>query len=243
MNNIRIFKTPEVLAEEFAGELAGYIREAEAGGRTVSIAISGGSTPKLLFKELAEKYFNSVSWNCIDFYWVDERCVRPDDSESNYGMTRKILFDRIDIPLSNVHRMKGEENPEKEADRYSGLLASNLRRRDGFPVFDLVLLGMGDDGHTASIFPGNLTPLNSDRICEVAVNPYSGQKRITITGKVINNADAVIFLVTGKNKADIAGDILNRNVRSVNYPASYIAPVHGSLQWLFDEEAARFVQQ
>jgi 6-phosphogluconolactonase len=243
MNNIRIYKTPEILAEVFAGELAAFIREAESGGKTTSIAISGGSTPKLLFKELAGKYSDSVNWNYVDFYWVDERCVRPDDSESNFGMTRKILFDKVDIPLSNIHRMKGEDNPEKEAARYSGLLAENLQVRDGFPVFDLVLLGMGDDGHTASIFPGNLAPLNSDRICEVAVNPSTGQKRITITGKVINNADSVIFIVTGKNKADITGDILNKNERSVNYPASYISPVHGKLQWMFDQDAARFVQQ
>jgi 6-phosphogluconolactonase len=240
--NLKIYKSAENLADSLAGFIAQLIREAEASGRVASIAISGGNTPKLLFEALAEKHRDSVNWKYINFYWVDERCVKPEDPESNYGTMRRMLLDKINIPQASVNRMRGEENPELEAVRYSDCLKTNLPSLRGKPFFDLVLLGIGDDGHTASIFPGNMALLNSEKICDVAVNPYTGQKRITLTGKVINNARIVSFLVTGKNKARIVGDIYEKNAQSLTYPAAYIVPEQGILEWHIDEDAGKFVR-
>jgi len=226
-----------MLAEEFAVELVDMVRKAEKNQLPFNIALSGGNTPRLLFSILAEKYNGSVNWNYVHFYWVDERCVPPGVSESNYGVAARLLFSRIDIPLENIHRIKGEEEPEKEVERYRREMQKHIRILNGFPAFDLIILGMGDDGHTASIFPGRLDLLKSTEICEIAFHPVTGQIRITLTGKVINNADSVVFMVTGKNKSALIRDIFENGAAAVNFPAFYIAPMHGKITWLLDEEA------
>lgn len=240
MRNIFILKSPAELAEKLAGEIASFIRNTWEKGTTATIALSGGNTPKLLFNELAVKYATSLKWDHVQLFWVDERCVSPGDPESNFGMTSRILLDKIGIPQANVHRMRGEGEPAIEAARYSDEIRRNVRFKKGLPCFDIVLLGMGDDGHTASIFPGNLCLFDTDEICEVAVRTDSGQKRITLTGKVINNADVINFLVTGKNKTRIVRDIFENNAHSLNYPASFIVPSHGIVNWWLDKEAGKF---
>jgi 6-phosphogluconolactonase len=238
----KIFHTPLELAEAFAAELAGRINAAEDKGSSFSIAISGGNTPRMLFTILAEKYSSSVNWHNVRLFWVDERCVSPGNPESNYGMTKLILLDNINIPENNIHRIKGEDDPVKEADRYAQEIHISVRSKDLFPVFDLVVLGMGDDGHTASIFPGNLNLMDSEKICEVAIHPLSGQKRITLTGKVINNADFVAFLVTGQNKARIIEEIYKKKPQNMNYPASFISPSHGIVEWFIDDKAGELIK-
>ncbi|MBK8551208.1 MAG: 6-phosphogluconolactonase [Ignavibacteria bacterium] len=203
----------------------------------INIALSGGNTPKLLFEVLAENYRNEIDWRSVNFYWVDERCVRPDDSESNFGMTEKYLLNKIEIPVENVHRVSGENEPEEEAIRYSQVLKENLTIENNFPRFDLTLLGMGDDGHTASIFPDQMEILDSNEICAVAVHPVSGQKRITLTGRVINNSDRVYFLVTGKSKSDIIKIIFEEKNGYLNFPAAHIELTNGELNWYLDKEA------
>jgi 6-phosphogluconolactonase len=240
MNEIKIFRTPKELADDFAARLAKLINDSASSGRPYSIAVSGGNTPRLLFESLADNYSDSIKWEYLRIFWVDERCVNPDNEESNFGTMKKLLLDRINIPPANIHRMKGEENPEIEADRYSRTLGSAIPFRNGLPWFDLILLGMGEDGHTASIFPGNLKLFTTDNLCAVATNPHSGQKRITLTGKVINNASRIVFMVTGSNKAVLAGKILKKSEDYKNYPASYISPAIGKLEWIFDEEAGKF---
>ncbi len=235
---VKIFKTPQELAEAMALILINQIRDAELRKSPVYFAVSGGNTPKLFFAVLAEKYSLSVDWSFVHFFWVDERCVSPDDPESNYGTVRRILFDKINIPDSRIHRIRGEDDPENEAARYSNEILSILGSADNFPVFDHIVLGMGDDGHTASIFPGNLNLLKSEKICDVAIHPETGQKRVTLTGGVINNADHITFIATGLNKSDIIDDILNKHPGSENYPASHIIPFHGKLNWLIDLKAA-----
>src|SRR5690606_20512735 len=123
-------------------------------------------------------------WTRVHLYWGDERCVPPNDNESNYKMTVDHLLSKIDVPEENVHRIYGENIPKEEAIRYSEVLKSRLPQFEGVPQFDLIILGMGDDGHTASIFPYNIHLWDSGNVCEVAVHPDSGQKRITITGKI-----------------------------------------------------------
>jgi 6-phosphogluconolactonase len=152
-------------------------------------------------------------------------------------MAQRKFLSRIEIPSGNIHRIRGEDDPENEAARYSIEILSSVRNRDRLPLFDLVILGLGEDGHTASIFPGHSELFDSDKICEVALHPVTGQKRITLTGRVINNADNVTFLVTGKTKAEIVENMFKKDSSVINFPASFIVPVYGKLNWYIDHDA------
>jgi 6-phosphogluconolactonase len=235
---VKVFSSPHEVAMKFAEELVSLINDYVKVQKPVSIALSGGSTPEILFKILSENYSKTVSWQYVHFFWGDERCVLPTDPESNFGMVSSVLLSKIEIPEKNVHRIKGESNPIQEAIRYSDEISCFAGKRAGIPVFDIVLLGLGEDGHTASIFPDNLRLIESDKICDVAVHPLSKQKRITITGRVINNAHKVIFLVTGRKKAEVVEKILKNIPPAQNYPASFIVPVYGNLCWFLDQDAA-----
>lgn len=233
---VKIYPTIGELAEEFAGEIIAKINASANQDNAFKIMLSGGNTPKLLFGFLAKLSSKVKNWEHVHFYWGDERCVPPDDPESNYGMAKEELLDKIQIPKANIHRIFGENDPDLEASRYAGEI-SNI------PVFDLIMLGMGDDGHTVSIFPNNLGLMNSSKLCEIGIHPKTGQKRITITGKVINNAKVVAFLITGKNKAGIIAEIFSKTGSYLTYPASCIHPEKGELKWLLDEEAASILKQ
>lgn len=237
IQNLHIFKSPELLASQFAGQLMSWM-ENHSGDR-FHLAISGGNTPNLLFSVLAEKYANSPCWQKIHFWWVDERMVSSDHPESNFGVARKLLLSQISIPEENIHRIKGENIPNIEALSYSAQIQEKLPLSEGWPVFNLILLGMGDDGHTASIFPDQLHLLNSTNVCEVAVHPFTGQKRITLTGKVINNAEKICFLVTGSGKANPFSEIRKRTEKANLLPASFIIPANGDLFWFVDELAKK----
>ena len=205
---------------------------------SANIALSGGSTPNLLFREWAEHYKSKSDGTQGLGFWVDERCVPPDDEQSNYGTARTLLLDHIGIPETHIHRMRGEAEPGAEAQRYSGLLTEHLHLDKGIPVFDLILLGMGADGHTASIFPDQMDLLESAAICGVATHPESGQKRVTLTGKTLNRARHVSFLVTGASKAEKIGEVLGEGKSGAKrYPAGQIHP-RGRLTWWIDKAAA-----
>jgi 6-phosphogluconolactonase len=234
---VKIFSSPYELAEKFAEEMVNMIKESADQRKLFTIALSGGSTPELLYDLLIEKFARSVPWQYVHFFWGDERCVSPDKAESNFGMAMSKLLSKIEIPSLNIHRIKGEEDPVWEAIRYSEEIALLTLKRENLPSFDLILLGLGEDGHTASIFPGHLDLFNSDKTCEVASHPATGQKRITLTGRIINNANAVVFLVSGKNKADVVEKMFKNNPLALNYPASFVVPVHGRLSWFIDQEA------
>jgi 6-phosphogluconolactonase len=208
-------------------------------GLPYNIALSGGSTPRLLFRKMAAAIDVGDLWEKLSYFWVDERCVPPDHPDSNYRMTRETFFHPISIGHDRIHRMMGEEEPYGEADRYATLLQSQLPERGGMPRFDLILLGMGADGHTASIFPDQMHLIHTGRVCEVALHPETGQRRITLTGPVINNAERVCFMITGRNKAAVLDRILNDPEPAREYPASHIRPTHGSLEWFLDEDAAK----
>jgi len=240
---IKIFPTPLALAESLALDLINKINEADISVNPFTIALSGGNTPKLLFSVLAEKFARSVAWSNVRFFWVDERCVPPEDPESNFGMTNEVFLGRTDIPQKNIHRIRGEDDPGKEAERYSRELNELTVQKNGLPFFDVILLGLGEDGHTASIFPGNEKLFVSDKICVSAVHPSTGQKRITITGGVINNSAEIIFMVTGKNKAGIVNNIIGRADNKKQFPASYVKPAEGKVLWYLDEEAAMLIKE
>lgn len=223
---------------ELAASFSEYLSEMVKMKAVVHVALSGGSTPRVIFDMLASGYKDIITWEKIHFYWGDERCVPPDDQESNFKMTQDHLFKSVDVPQANIHRIMGENEPAAEAVRYSGVLDLELPKSGDIPQFDLVILGMGEDGHTASIFPHEIELWNSNHNCVVASHPDTGQKRVSITGKIINNARNVVFLVTGEGKAEKVDQIINRSGTFGEYPASLVAPDSGNLIWFMDEAAA-----
>ena len=174
----------EHLAQIIAEKVLNMVRQSIIAGRTFHIALSGGSTPRILFDHIAGEYRDPEIWDGVNFYWVDERCVPPDHPESNYRMAKEALLRYLSHSYEHVYRIRGEDDPHEEAERYGRLLREKLPQARGLPAFDLVLLGMGRDGHIASIFPDQMELLLSDSPCAVAVQPESGQRRITLTGKV-----------------------------------------------------------
>jgi 6-phosphogluconolactonase len=229
-----ISETPEAAARSLAEAMKQWSMDPSFR----HIALSGGSTPKLLFDILAEHYRDSLPWETLEFYWGDERCVPPTDPDSNYGMTRERLFSRLDIPQAHIHRIKGENDPSEEAKRYAALVGDRLPAVGEIPRFDLIILGLGTDGHTASVFPHQMQLWDAEGVCAVATQPQSGQKRITLTGQVINQAARVVFLVSGASKASRVREIIGREEQAKAYPAARVAPKDGSLIWMLDADAA-----
>lgn len=240
-----VYKDQEELAERFCEALMERITASRAA--RFDLAISGGSTPQVLFSALASKYPDSPLWQRVHFWWVDERMVPPDHPESNFGVANRLLFSKINIPGGNIHRIKGENDAYQEAKSYALQIKAavpvyeNPDRSPGIgrPIFDLVILGIGDDGHTASIFPNQMELIDSEDICSVAFHPVSRQARVTLTGKQINQATTVCFLVTGANKADRLAEIFADGEESRRLPASYICPVSGELIWYCDASAVK----
>lgn len=233
MKNIKIFENPDILANTFARE---FVKLSES-KPFFNTCLSGGSTPKLLFEKLGTLQ-EMPKWENQSFFWGDERCVPPTDSESNYLMAKKTLFDQISIPHENIHRIKGENYAKLEVVRYGAELLTCLPQSKAIPMFDLLLLGMGDDGHTASIFPNNIELFNSTNILEISQHPLSQQRRITITGKIIEHAHKIVFLVTGKNKAEKIKEIYKQTGNFKNYPAWLVQKMRPDAEWWLDSEAA-----
>ena len=232
---IQIFNTLQELNKSFTE----WFKEINSSERHITVALSGGSTPKSLFNYWSSLPQGEIDWTKIKFFWGDERCVAPNDSESNYKMTKEHLFNNINIPEENIYRIKDENNPTDEAKRYGELLNSELELVNGTPVFDIVILGMGDDGHTASIFPHEIELWDNKNNCVTATHPESGQKRVSLTGKVINAAKNVVFLVTGNNKGEMVKEIIEQPQESEKkYPAALVQPDSDNLYWLLDDAAA-----
>ena len=221
-NKTHINHEPESVAESVARLIVSKVKQKEGTLEHFNLAISGGNTPNILFRMLADEYAGQIDWNTLRIFWVDERCVDPADKESNYGNVHKILLENVPFPPENIFNIRGDNNPSDEVVRYREVLKKELPEKNGFPVFDMILLGMGDDGHTASIFPDNLELIHSAQTVEVALHPHSGQYRITLTGNVIYNAKQVIFLITGNSKAEIIESILNEKGDFERFPAYYI---------------------
>ena len=206
-----------------------------------NIAVSGGSTPATLFTVWKEDFAGQIDWNRLHIYWVDERCVDPRSPESNYGMTKNILLDYIPIPAENIHRIIGEVEPDFEAKRYGEMVIKSLPQQNGLPLFDLVLLGIGDDGHTASIFPNRFDLLVDPEVYAVGYHPQSGQARVTLTGPTIRNAKRIVFFVTGEGKASVIRSIFTNDEFAPNYPSFKIAEAAPHAVFYLDEGAAKLL--
>lgn len=198
-----------------------------------TLVLSGGSTPKPLYEALAEQ---PLPWEKIHIFWGDERYVSPDHPDSNQGMTKKVMLDRIEIPASNIYGMPTDSNdPAKDAQKYETMLQEYFKVSPGaFPAFDIILLGMGDDGHTASLFPHTEALKISDRW--ITVGSKDGQPRLTFTASLINHARCVIFLVAGASKQAALAEVFAPDGDANMYPSRLIQP-QGELWWLLDQAA------
>ena len=234
---IRIVKDPTELAIAAAGEFKRLADKAVKDKGIFNVALSGGSTPKAMFDLLNTDLWQiTIPWFETHFFWGDERHVPPDDKDSNYRMTQEHLFSKIPIPSVNIHRIEAESsNAESAAVKYERELRQhfNLSQTE-IPQFDLVFLGMGDDGHTASLFPGTDAVHDSKHLVAAPWVEKFNSHRITLTPKVINNSDRVVFLVKGEDKADALVEVIEGERNPDLYPAQIIDPTHGSLLWLCD---------
>ena len=218
-----------------AGEMVEISTTAVAARGRFSVALSGGETPRGLLALLAsEQYRGRIAWDRTHVFWADERCVPPDHKDSNYRLATELLLSKVPLPTANIHRIHGEEPPSIAADRYQEELASFFG--DIASTFDLIILGMGADGHTASLFPGAST-LGETKRLTVPVPPSGmGHARVTLTFPAINRARNVLFLVAGEPKAQRVREVLEGEGSGL--PAGLVRPERGSLLWCLDKGAA-----
>ena len=241
--SVKIFSSKEELAIKFCEEFFFLSERFKERKKFFNVALSGGKTPEIIFQTLADNYANKINWENVRFFWGDERCVPPDNTESNYGMTKKFLLDRISIPPENVYRIFGENNPADEALRYQEQFLKLFNDNIANAKFELTMLGLGDDGHTASIFPNSLQLLSAQELFAVVEHPATKQKRITATGRLINNSEKIIFFVTGENKSSVLHEIIGRQNNYLEYPAAHIEPINGTLEWYVDKSAASLLSK
>lgn len=235
---IRIFKDLEKLSHNAATLFSERSAKAiEEHGRFL-VALNGGSTPKRLFRLLAAEYREKVDWSNVHAFWGDERCVPPNDPESSYGQARDALLSHVPILDSNIHRVKGELEPAEASKDYALTLSGFASSPFESPRFDLVYLGMGEDGHTASLFPGSPVEATEPTLPVTAQYQDRPASRVTLTQLVFNRARTVAFMATGEKKAVTLAEVLSDRYNPELLPAQRIEPKNGKLIWLVDEAAA-----
>lgn len=237
-----VWPTAADLALASARLFANRVADAAKARGVARVAISGGSTPQAAFKLLADPahpFASTVPWDKLQLFWVDERCVPPDDPESNFGVCKRLLLDHVAIPAANVHRMEGELDPEEAASRYESTLRNTLKLEGAeSPKFDLLLLGMGDDGHTASLFPHTDGLREMSRLAIANHVPQKDTWRISLTSPVINQAAEVAFEIAGPAKTAILAEVFTGPRDPERLPSQLIRPANGRLLLQVDEAAA-----
>lgn len=198
------------------------VRMREVGSRPFFLALSGGGTAQELFRLWTKDFADKIEWDSIRFFWVDERCVSPDDEESNFGHAERLLFRPLSIPYKHIFRIMGEASPMREAVRYGGEVRYEVPLHGSMPRFDCIILGVGGDAHTASIFPCAMQLLTDKRCYVVAKHPVSKQRRITMTGSLILNGASLFVPVIGKEKCAVLKEVLRQSSSGMESPASYI---------------------
>jgi 6-phosphogluconolactonase len=230
-----------------AADLFVRASQAAAARGVFRVALAGGSTPRPVYQLLASSPFREqIAWSQIQVYWGDERNVGPDSDESNYKMAREALLDHVPVGPERIHRIRGEVIASEAAMDYQQVLARTFGLPakpawgppDEWPRFDLILLGMGPDGHTASLFPNTTALEVRDRTVVSNPVPKLDAERITLTVPVLNAAASVVFLVAGADKADALAAVLEGPPQPMLYPSQLVAPANGELRWLVDESAA-----
>lgn len=239
MTRIEISESAEALSRAAAERFVRITTAAVRGRGRCAVALSGGSTPKSVYRALAyEPYRSQVQWDRIEFFWGDERHVPPDHADSNYRMAFEALLSKVPIASAQVHRVHGEEtDAHKTAQAYEDEIRASVGSPDPIPRFDLVHLGLGVDGHVASLFPNTPALDERRRLCVANWVPRLGAHRITMTLPILNAARAIVFLVTGAEKAPIVHRVLRDPDSSLVLPAQMIQPVDGDLSWMLDRAA------
>ena len=241
-SNVSVFETSEQLIAAAAERFVQYADESQHACGRFTAALAGGQTPRRAYELLAsEKFKNRVDWSKVYLFFGDERCVPSNDPDSNYRMIEETLISKVPIPPKNVFRMIGEADPDESARSYEAVLRTFFGQQV-WPRFDLVLLGMGADGHTASLFPGADSLDARSRWVVPAKHPQ-GQSRITLTLPALNHAAHIVFIVTGKEKAAAVREVLGGQSKLNGLPAALVQPVSvdgvdGTLEWLLDRDAA-----
>ncbi len=233
---VRIFPNIESLSRAAADLFVTRARASVADVGRFVVALSGGSSPKPLYTLLGSPAYREViPWQRTYFFWADERCVPPEHPDSNYRLASDAFLSGVAVPAANIHRIKGEEGPDSAARLYEDDLR-NFFRRPGLPVFDLIILGAGEDGHTASLFPGSSSLRETARL---ALPVHLGRPkldRVTLSLPVLNHASHVLFLASGQAKAGVVAGIIDDANRQ-GYPAGFVRPVNGEIAWFVDRDA------
>ncbi|MEK6405478.1 MAG: 6-phosphogluconolactonase [Acidobacteriota bacterium] len=251
---VRIYRDPEELALKAARLFARLADQYVVGSGRFTVALSGGSTPRAMLSLLAaDPFIDTVPWSSIYFFWGDERCVPPDHPDSNYRMASEALLSKAPVPPENIFRIPAEmAGPERAAEAYSATLTRFFLAGPGatksatsplsnLPRFDLVFLGMGPDGHTASLFPHTAALQASEQIVVANYVEKFKAYRITLTAATINNARNVTFLAAGEDKAETLKNVLEGSYQPDLYPSQLIRPRNGTLLWMVDGAAARLL--
>jgi 6-phosphogluconolactonase len=227
----------EHVAREASKRIARALRDAISARSSATMALSGGNTPRATYERLAKE--PGVEWSKVAVFWIDERAVPAEDDRSNYRWAKESLLDKVPIPAEGVHRMPGDAKDLEQAARdYEALLRKTLRKTDAVPSFDVVVLGVGDDGHTASLFPGEATVEITDRlVVAVPAKPPSREARLTVTAPVIENARSVFILAVGKAKQPALERVWSTSGSIRETPARVIRSIRGGVTWVIDKAA------
>jgi len=246
MKEVRVFPTAEAMSRHAAEEIVRLAEEAAGVSGRFTLVLSGGSTPRQTYALMADDHSlrERMPWSRTHFFWGDERLVPPDHPDSNYRMAYEAMLSKVQIPSEDVHRIAGEhQDATQAADEYERVLAEFFKLGRGeLPFFDLVLLGLGPDGHVASLFPGTVALRERQRLVVANWVEQLDAERITMTPPVLSHAACVIFLVSGAEKAAALKAVLEPGAESKRLPAQRIRPQRGRLIWLADREAARLLE-
>jgi 6-phosphogluconolactonase len=243
---------PKIIILDDAQDL--YVRAAEEiahiAGESIcthgefTFCLTGGNTPAATYDLLATRFHLSVDWKEVQFFWGDERCVPPDSLDSNFGMAKRTMLSKLSLKPDQVHRIKGEDEPVVAALEYEAELRRHFGvEEDEFPRFDLMMLGLGENRHTASLFPGNPAIHEKSRMAVAVEVDAKPPRRITLTPPVINNSQRVMFLVAGQGKAAAVKDVLEGPRDVDKFPAQIVAPTDGEVMWLLDKPAASLLSK
>jgi len=241
---IALFPDANTLSQDAAHYIVRLANESIVTHGRFTLALSGGTTPRKLYGMLGdEPYLSQIDWARVDIFWSDERCVPPDSEDSNYLLAQQVLLNKIPIPAAHIHRMPADA---EDRDAASQAYTDEMRRvfaTDGIPSFDLIQLGMGPEGHTASLFPHQASLHEQQRLVMPVSVPKPPPPRLTFTPPLLNAAHNVLFLVSGPDKADAVQAVLEGAYQPDEYPAQIVRPTNGEVVWMLDTKAASNLKQ
>lgn len=236
--NLKIYDTKEVLSKGLATWISDLIKSTLESQQFFTLALSGGETPQMLYKILASpKYREKIDWKRVHFFWGDERVVPFDDDRNNAKIAFENLLNHISIPRAQVHKVRTDIEPLFAAKDYEKVLKTYFENTE--KSFDLILLGVGDDGHTLSLFPGSPVIEERESWVKAVLNEKQKMYRITLMPRIVNNASNIVFIVAGENKSEILRRIIEGPYDPNVLPAQIIKPGNGNLYWFLDKEAAK----